>query len=272
MPRGFDNSWQRFAPSKPIAVEGGVSTSKQRGSMAESWWSKRFVDVLDSYGMGGRMQRGRRYARTGQVMSLGMEPGMLMAEVQGSRRTPYAVTVRLAEVTDEQWGSVEQRMREQVGLIAGLLAGEVPEALEGAFDAADVPLFPRRWGDMEAGCSCPDYENPCKHLAAVLYVFADQLDRDPWLLMQWRGRSRDEVMALLHEGGEDAGPEVAPWWPFGPGKVPDGLRLSPNDAPLVVSSGSSVFDRLDDLDLDVRGTDVVDLLSPLYEQLVDGEF
>jgi uncharacterized Zn finger protein len=84
-PSRWNASWQQFPASKPIPVEGGLVTSKRRGQMADTWWSKRFVDVLESYGLGGRMQRGRRYARQGQVMTLNVTPGLIAAQVQGSR-------------------------------------------------------------------------------------------------------------------------------------------------------------------------------------------
>lgn len=64
--RRWDDPWQRFPPSVPLPVQGGGATSRQRGPMATMWWSRRFVEVLESYGLGARMQRGRRYARTGQ--------------------------------------------------------------------------------------------------------------------------------------------------------------------------------------------------------------
>ena len=84
-PRHPRDQWQTYGPSTPIAVEGGLSTSKVRGAMAESWWSKRFVEVLESFGLGGRMQRGRTYARKGQIISLEINPGLLVAQVQGSQ-------------------------------------------------------------------------------------------------------------------------------------------------------------------------------------------
>ena len=88
-PTGWDERWTRFEPSKPRPAAGGISSSKARGAMADTWWSKRFVDVLESYGLGGRMTRGRTYARKGQVLSLEVSAGHLVAQVQGSRPLPY---------------------------------------------------------------------------------------------------------------------------------------------------------------------------------------
>lgn len=221
--RNWDDPWQRYPASVPLPAEDGIASSKQRGKMADSWWSQRFTEILESYGLGTRMQRGRRYARTGQVLSLDVRAAALAAQVQGSRRTPYLVTISLPEPTEDQWSSIDAAMAAKVGFVARLLAGELPHDLEGAFRAAGVELFPASWPAVRSECSCPDWENPCKHIAAVLYLFADQLDADPWLLLAWRGRTRDQVLDALRGGtpAETTLPEVAPWWPFAPGLLPD---------------------------------------------------
>ena len=80
--------WYRYESSGPIAVEGGIKAKSKRGAIGEQWWSKRFIAVLESYGMGGRLQRGRSYARKGQVLEFTLSTGTVTARVQGSRRDP----------------------------------------------------------------------------------------------------------------------------------------------------------------------------------------
>ena len=212
----FNNQWESYPTSKRIQATGGLATSRARGAMAETWWSKRFVSVLESFGLGGRMTRGRTYARGGQVLSLEVNEGLLIAQVQGSRRTPYAVTVRLQTPTPTQWIKISDALKSRLGYAARLLAGEVPTDLEEVFATAGANLFPKQWRDLRATCSCPDWGDPCKHQAAVLYVFADQLDRDPWMLLQWLGRSKVEILELFagsrSDGSEPS--EVTPWWPL----------------------------------------------------------
>ncbi len=279
-PRHSRDQWQTFGPSTPIAVEGGLSTSKARGAMAESWWSKRFVAVLESFGLGGRMQRGRTYARKGQIISLETNPGLLVAQVQGSRPTPYVVTIRTAEPTPAQWLQIDAVIRSRVKFVASLLDGEVPPELEDAFSAAGVALFPTTWREVNATCNCPDYENPCKHIAAALYLFADRLDADPWLLLEWRGRTRQQVLADLRgvgagtgsgdaeSGAAAAAAAIAPWWPLVPGTlhplasmgVLSVLAADPPEDP------THVLARLDPLPLD--GTEPSDRLTAAYESLL----
>jgi uncharacterized Zn finger protein len=270
--RRWDDPWQRYPASVPLPAEGGLATSRQRGAMATTWWSRRLVEVLESYGLGTRMQRGRRYARKGQVVSLDVHAATIAAQVQGSRRTPYLVTVSLPEPTPRQWKAIDAAMRAKVGFVARLLAGEVPPDLEEVFQASGGALFPRTWRELRARCSCPDWENPCKHIAAVLYVFADQLDTDPWLLLAWRGRTREEVLDPLRgAGNEAAAGEVAPWWPFTGATMPQpgDLRAPASDVqPADLAHPDAVLDGLEVLDVNVRGVPFRDAVRLAYDRLI----
>ena len=271
MPRKWDDPWQRYPASVPLPVAGGVVTSRQRGPMSTTWWSRRFVDVLESYGLGARMQRGRRYARTGQVVEVEVSRGMFAAQVQGSRPKPYLVTAALAVPNDEQWSSILDRMRAKVGFVARLLDGEVPTDLEEVFADAAVPLFPAAWADIRAKCTCPDWENPCKHIAAVLYVLADRLDSDPWLVLLLRGREQEVLLHSLAGGRTAASPsgsEVAPWWPFGAGPVHIDYRPA-TDSLVSVRSGppDAVLDSMEPLAVNLGPSTLVEHLRHLYEKL-----
>jgi hypothetical protein len=265
--RRWDDPWQRYRESVPLAVEGGLATSRQRGAMAGTWWSQRFVDVLDAYGLGTRLRRGRRYARAGQVLSFEVTSGLLVAQVQGSRRTPYLVSVRAAPPTEDSWTLVEQALRDRVGFVARLLDGEVPPELEDVCGDAGIELLPTRWASLTAECNCPDWENPCKHLAAVLYVFADRLDADPWLLFQWRGRTREQLLAHLEAlsgGGRLDG--LPSWWPLVPGRT-DARRAWRAPEASVPDPPHAVLARLAQLDVDIDGTPVTELLTAAYAEL-----
>ena len=271
--RRWDDPWQRYPPSVPLPAEGGLATSRQRGAMAATWWSRRFVEVLESYGLGTRMQRGRRYARMGQVLSLDVNAATIAAQVQGSRRTPYLVTVSWPEPTAKQWKAIDAAMRGKVRFVARLLAGEVPPDLEELFHTSGVALFPRTWTELRARCSCPDWENPCKHIAAVLYLFADQLDTDPWVLLAWRGRTRKEILDPLRgsSGAEAAAEEVAPWWPFTgttmpqPGDLP---RPADGVQPADPAHADAVLDGLEVLHVTVAGVAFREAVRMVYDRLV----
>jgi len=192
-----ENRW--YPPSRPRAVENGLKARSSRGAIGESWWSRRFLDVLESFAMGSRLTRGRTYARKGQVISLDVVPGEVRATVQGSRVKPYRVTIGLAVFPEIVWARAEIALSEQALPSAKLLAGEVPPELEDLFGDAGAPLFPRSVNELDQRCTCPDWEVPCKHLAATFYLLAEAFDADPFLILRWRGREREALLSRLRE-------------------------------------------------------------------------
>jgi uncharacterized Zn finger protein len=182
---------------RTIRVEGGLKARSTRGAIGESWWSKRFLDVLESFAIGGRLSRGRNYARAGQVLRLTVATGEVRATVQGSRPTPYEISVKLAPLTAAAWTKVEAELARQALYSARLLAGEMPAEIEAVFAEAGTPLFPRTFGELRMECSCPDWQVPCKHLAATFYLLAEAFDTDPFQILQWRGRGREELLSHL---------------------------------------------------------------------------
>jgi uncharacterized Zn finger protein len=197
--RGY---WDWDSSPGPISVEGGIKARSQRGAIGEKWWSQRFIAVLESYGMSGRLQRGRSYARRGQVLEFDLSVGKVTARVQGSRPQPYKVTITVLPLTTAQWKTVESRLAAQALFRAKLLAGEMPAEIEQVFADCGTPLFPRSYSDLDMRCSCPDWEVPCKHLAAVCYVLAEAFDDDPFAMLAWRGRDRDTLLAALRGTGQ----------------------------------------------------------------------
>ncbi|MDO8728092.1 MAG: SWIM zinc finger family protein [Candidatus Methanoperedens sp.] len=194
-----DDFWGGYAPSKPIKVEGGIKAKSKRGSIGDTWWSKRWVKVLESFGWSNRLERGRRYARSGQVLDFKLAPGMVTARVQGSMSKPYSVKIEMKPLADEAWNKVLEEMSQKAIFAAKLLAGEMPQNIEEAFDATGMSLFPESSKGIKTDCSCPDSANPCKHIAAVYYILAEEFDRDPFMLFKLRGRTAEEITSLLRK-------------------------------------------------------------------------
>ncbi|GLY28240.1 SWIM zinc finger family protein [Kineosporia sp. NBRC 101731] len=193
---------------KPRQVENGLTARSARGDIGEQWWSRRFIGVLESFALGTRLTRGRAYARKGQVVSLEVGPGVVTAQVQGSRVTPYRVRIGLKKFTRLVWAKVEVVLAEQALFSAQLLAGEFPRELEPVFAQAGAPLFPGRLADLDLACTCPDGAVPCKHIAAVFYLLAERFDDDPFLVLLWRGRDREVLLDQLRElRGDEELPE-----------------------------------------------------------------
>ena len=163
-----------------------------------TWWGRRWIGSLEalSAAYANRLPRGRTYARRGAVRRLEVAPGSVTARVDGRRPLPYRVMLRLPVFTDEQWDAVVAALADQVRHAAALLDGRMPEDIDDTLAGCGVSLFPRG-GDLATSCSCPDYANPCKHVAAVHYVLAQAFDGDPFLLPTLRGRDRAALLAAL---------------------------------------------------------------------------
>jgi uncharacterized Zn finger protein len=217
-------NWREYG--KTIKVEGGLKAQSTRGAIGESWWSKRFLSVLESFAMGGRLTRGRSYARAGQVLSMQISPGAVTSTVQGSRPTPYRVSITLKAFDAATWTRIEEALAAQAIYLARLLAGEMPGEIEDVFTAASAPLFPTRASDLTMACSCPDWGVPCKHIAATFYLLAEAFDADPFEIMQWRGRDRETLLANLRALRGDAPAEQALFDSDEPERIGAGAALS----------------------------------------------
>jgi uncharacterized Zn finger protein len=280
--------WEDWPPAKPIRVEGGIKAKSRRGAIGEQWWSRRFLGVLEDSGLSGRLARGRSYARAGQILDFTLSQGRVTARVQGSRPRPYEVRLGVLPLTKPQWRRVQERLASQALFRAKLLAGEMPHEIEDVFAECGTPLFPRSATDLEMRCSCPDWGVPCKHLAAVCYVLAEEFDRDPFAMLAWRGQARDDVLAALREirphgstrlpgAATHGGPEVtesggsdaplaeclADFW---------SARLSPARLrALSRVTGPSTPELLLRMfpppPVVIRGRDLAEVLAPGYEQL-----
>lgn len=186
-----------FPPSRPRKAEGGIKSQSKRGGFGESWWAKRWIKVLESFNIGARLSRGRSYARSGQVLSIAIEKGKVKAKVQGSRPKPYDITIEVKTLSESDWAKVLDALGRQALFAAKLLAGEMPQDIEPLFQEVGLSLFPAKLGDLTTACSCPDWSNPCKHIAAAYYLLGEEFDRDPFLILTLRGLSRNALMARL---------------------------------------------------------------------------
>jgi len=192
-------NWYNYDNRSPKEVEDGIAAQSKRGDIGEQWWSRRFVDVVESYSKSNRITRGKRYARKGQIVDLTVKNGVVSAQVQGSRADPYEITIRGDALDDDTWTEVEAAMVDRAVFAAQLLTEQMPADIEEVFEACGISLFPESYRDMRTRCSCPDHANPCKHIAAVFYILAERFDDDPFLIFRWRGRSRETLLENLRE-------------------------------------------------------------------------
>jgi uncharacterized Zn finger protein len=262
-------------PQKPRKVEGGIQINSTRGPVARTWWSKRFIAVLEELGVGGRMSRGRSYARAGQIVSLDVAAGGAVAQVQGTRPKPYSVRIGIPAFGKAEWASIADALVADASFAAALLGGEMPRDIESVFTKVGLSLFPASSRDLALDCSCPDYAVPCKHLAAVFYVLAERFDADPFQILALRGRDRETLLEELRTRRATAGPEgptadVAPladvmdaFYAIGP-SFADAERAT---AAAPATPPDALLDQLPEFPIAVRGGPLTELLRPAYVAL-----
>jgi uncharacterized Zn finger protein len=195
MSRWNDWGWYpRPAPKRPPPKH-GIKVKK----IGATWWGQRWIEALEklSWQYSNRLPRGRTYARAGRVHDLEVEPGKVTARVTGTNPTPYRVTLQIAALEAAAWDKAVAEMAKQAIFAAELLAGQMPKEIDQAFRATGGSLFPAQEKDLQTDCSCPDWANPCKHIAATHYVLGEAFDNDPFLLFELRGRGKDEVLGAL---------------------------------------------------------------------------
>lgn len=256
--------------------------------MTDVAWSAQFTGVLESLRMAPLFAAGRRFARAGYVTHLTISTSVVMARVRDDDESTYRVRIALRAFTGDEWTRIEHALAGQAYYAAMLLAGHLPRDLDRVFTEAGLSLFPETVGDLAMDCACADWQVPCRHLAAACYVLAESFDLDPFGILAWRGRGREELLdrlrvlrgspavplpsgvrpdRLLSAEPEEAEIDLDSFWLAG-----DLTPASRSPRPVAgsVRRPDAVLDQLDPLGLTLDGRDVVELLRPAYRALVDG--
>jgi uncharacterized Zn finger protein len=269
--------YRYYEPAKTIETDEGIKARSKRGKFAKNWWAERWIKALEKLVDSGRLRRGRTYARKGQVLSIEETRSGIKASVQGSRVRPYKVTIEISSLSDAQWEKVIDALAEQAIFTAQLLAGEMPQDIETVFQTAGVSLFPEKSLELMTECSCPDWANPCKHVAAVHYILGEQFDENPFLLFRLRGRTEEQILDALRacraaagDAGEAEEPEetVAPlppdfaaFWEMEPSLEHFKVAIKPpaTDLPVLKRLGQPAF----------LNEDVLKTLGPAYQAITE---
>jgi uncharacterized Zn finger protein len=172
---------------------------------SRTWWGQNFIGAIERLTDSGRLQRGRSYASGGKVKSFEIDGPSVTAKVRGSvnpyfgvyKEPLYTTTINFQPISKAQWAAVIALMASKASLISRLLLNEIPDNIEDSFKTLGLHLLPASAKDFKTQCSCPDYSNPCKHIAGVYYLIAAELDLDPFLLFELRGLSQAALKAEL---------------------------------------------------------------------------
>ncbi len=176
----------------PVTIEGRT--------IARSFWGKSWCSNLERYSdYESRLPRGRTYVRNGSVIDLQIAEGEISALVAGSEL--YSVAITIAPVTATCWKAVCADCAGSIDSLVELLQGRLSKAVMDRVCRKGDGLFPAP-GDIGLSCSCPDWADMCKHVAAVLYGVGARLDDAPELLFKLRGVDESELLASAGQGME----------------------------------------------------------------------
>ncbi|MGI5182804.1 hypothetical protein ACQEVZ_41765 [Dactylosporangium sp. CA-152071] len=244
--------------------------------MSETRWSHQFIAMLESLRMGTTFSVGRRYARAGNVRSLTISSSIVTALILDEDGETYRSRIAAKAFSAADWARIERALSKEARYAAKLLAGHLPEDLDQLLQSYGLSLFPQSLAELVMDCDCPGWQKPCRHLTAACYVLAEEFDNDPFTILAWRGKGRDELLEELrshrvsetrHVAPTDPEPQAArSFWTAGP-------RVTTRNEPLpgAIARPDAILDQLDQLRLTVGRFEVTDLLRDVYRTLGCGE-
>lgn len=203
--------WRWRRRIQPRKVKGGIKPDSRRGEIGRSWLAREWMDMVGDADPGGEFDRGKTYARRGQVLSISAEMGVVAGSVQGSLRHPYHTIIKFSLPGVNHWRRFAGMLKEQPVLAARMLSGEMSGDVEGALQARGLTLF-HSCRVVNVSCGCQRWTAICRHAAAVCHILAEEFDRDPFLYLRIFGVGREdllEMMGLRAGRARDEGPAAA---------------------------------------------------------------
>lgn len=211
------SSFQRdpnYMTEKPRRVRGGVRLGAKAFPLTPTGHAaRRWLECISAVAAEADLRDGYEYARAGQARSMTVEPGKLLASIQGRAIRAYRVLLSCRPFTPEQWDAVVAAVGQQPLAASRLLAGEVTEEVEALFSSLSMTLFPTA-ADFELLCAAPSEKPWCKHVCCAALLLAEALEKKPGLILTLRGLEAEELLERVrdlraHSSGGSGIPGVA---------------------------------------------------------------
>lgn len=186
--------------------------TRVRGATARSstWWGRALVRSFEELSVeASDLVAARALARSGRLGAIVVLEAMSSAVVDPGSTNPMMAQVRVDRLAGEGWTTFAKEAARESGFAAALEVGELPAELVEHADEAGAELLPGP-GDIDTACECDAWAQPCLHALALLYQLAWQVDRDPYVLLLLRGRTREALLAevsALASGATSPGTE-----------------------------------------------------------------
>jgi uncharacterized Zn finger protein len=165
-------------------------------AIAQTFWGNAWCDNLESYSdYANRLPRGRTYVRNGSVVDLQVAPGKVTALVSGS--SLYSIEIGIKPLPRKTWLAIKTECAGKIGSMVELLQGRLSQSVMEIITRPKSGLFPSP-SEIKLDCSCPDWADMCKHVAAALYGVGTRLDERPELLFALR---KVDHLELIEQAG-----------------------------------------------------------------------
>ena len=169
----------------------------------KTWWGESFVSALEGFIDPGRLSRGLAYRTDSRILKFEQNDNYVKATIRGNcnpyfgtiKEPKYKVNIKFNTISVKQWQEAIKKIANNASWLSKLMLNEIPTDIDDAF--SPNYLLPKSYDDVEASCSCPDWDNPCKHIAGVYYRIANILDSEPMLLFSLRGISPAQLIVEL---------------------------------------------------------------------------
>jgi len=164
----------------------------------QTWWGSQWLNSLSNIDYSNRLPRGRAYAGNNSVRDISITKNIINAKVKGSRPKPYNIEISIPKFSPEQKKELIDEIINNTHILAKLINSELPQELFEIAKKKGIKIFPTTWKDFNMKCSCPDWAVPCKHIAAVIYIVANEIDKNPFLVFQLHDL---DVLAEIKKAG-----------------------------------------------------------------------
>ena len=164
----------------------------------KTYWGEQFLNALAHIDYSNRLPRGRSYASNGSVKDIQFDKNKIYAEVKGSQPRPYSIEIVVPAFNEKQKNDLINAIQSNSSILAALLNRQLPVELLEIANRNGIEIFPKQWKDFGMDCSCPDWAVPCKHLAAVIYIIANEIDLNPFKVLELHGL---DVISELAKSG-----------------------------------------------------------------------
>jgi SNF2 family DNA or RNA helicase/uncharacterized Zn finger protein len=172
-------------------------------SYGKTWWGLKWLDSLKQIDNTNRLPRGRTYANTGKVYDIQIDGNLISAKVKGNYAAYYNVKIMLKSFNSNDKQIIIEIVNNSSSILSSLMNNKLPVELYNKLSQSGIEIFPKKWGDLNGDCNCPDYAVPCKHIAGLIYMVSTEIDKDPFTAFKMHNCDLLYLLPCFNESTKD---------------------------------------------------------------------